>query len=81
MGIETLIQGGAVGISISLIALVSKIWLDTTKHTNRVIDVVEKNATAIASLKGAIRENTQITRETKEMINHINGREDKENAG
>ena len=80
MGVETLVQGGAVGISISLVILIGKIWSDSTKHALKMTDVVEKNATAIVSLKESIRENTQVTRETKEMINNMNGREERKNA-
>lgn len=70
---DTLVQGGAVGISVALIALISKIWMDSSRHSEKITDVVEKNATAMESLKGAIKENTEITKETKEMIIKING--------
>lgn len=73
MGVETLVQGGAVGISVALIILIGKIWADSSKHTERVTDVVEKNATAIQSLKGSIEENTKITRETKDLMVKLNG--------
>ena len=71
---ETLVQGGAVGISIALIALISKIWMDSSKHSEKITDVVERNATAMESLKGAIKENTEITKETKDLMVKLNGR-------
>lgn len=71
---ETLVQGGAVGISIALIALISKIWMDSSRHSVKITDVVERNATAMESLKGAIKENTQITKETKDLMVKLNGR-------
>lgn len=74
MEVETLVQGGAVGISIALIALISKIWMDSSRHSEKITDVVEKNATAMESLKGAIKENTGITRETKDLIIKMNGK-------
>lgn len=73
MGVETLVQGGGVGIAIALIILIGKIWADSSKHTERVTDVVEKNATVIQSLKSSIEENTKVTRETKELMVTING--------
>ena len=72
MGVETLVQGGAVGIAISLVILIGKIWSDSTKHAMKMTDVVEKNATAIVSLKESIKENTNVTRETKDLINNMN---------
>ncbi|QQG43382.1 MAG: hypothetical protein HYW45_04295 [Candidatus Daviesbacteria bacterium] len=80
MGVETLVQGGAVGISISLVILIGKIWSDSTKHAMKMTDVVEKNATAIVSLKESIKENTNVTRETKDLINNMNCEKDKEHA-
>lgn len=74
MGVETIIQGGAVGISVALIGLVWKVWSSSDKHVERMTDVVEKNASAMESLRGAIKENTEITKETKEMIIKINGK-------
>lgn len=71
---DVLVQGGAVGISIALIALISKIWMDSSKHSEKITDVVEKNATAMESLRGAIKENTQITKETKDLMVKLNGR-------
>lgn len=71
---ETLVQGGAVGISVALIALISKIWMDSSRHSDKITDVVERNATAMESLKGAIKENTQITKETKDLMVKLNGR-------
>lgn len=74
MGVETIIQGGAVGISVALIGLVWKVWSSSDKHVMRMTDVVEKNASAMESLKGAIKENTGVTRETKDLMVKINGR-------
>lgn len=73
MGVETLVQGGGVGIAIALIILIGKIWADSSNYSERVTDVVEKNATAIQSLKGAIDENTKITKETKDLMITMNG--------
>ncbi len=72
MGVETLVQGGAVGIAISLVILIGKIWSDSTKHAIKMTDVVEKNASAMTFLSGAIKENTAITKETKDLMVKIN---------
>lgn len=72
--IQFLVQGGAVGIAIALVVLIGKIWMDSSRHSSRVTDVVEKNATAMEALKGAIEQNTQITKETKDLIIKMNGR-------
>jgi hypothetical protein len=55
-----------------------KIWRDHSKLTNRVIDVVEKNAISnkqlsgtIVDLEKSVVENTQITRATRESFTEL----------
>ena len=48
-------------IIIALIGLLTKVWLDSSKNTERVSDVIEKNAVALTELKAAVQTNTTAT--------------------
>lgn len=68
MDIQQIIQGGAVGISLVLIWLVYKISGSCQKNTDRIIDVIERNATVIQKLTDSVDTNTDATVKMGEYI-------------
>lgn len=63
--------GSAYGIgavALALVGLVWKIWHDSTKQTDRIIDVLEKNALAQESLSRNVKENTEMSKEQSESL-------------
>lgn len=65
---ETLANGG---LALALIGVLVKIWTESTKQTDKIIDVVKQNAVAMSSLENVVKENTRVTmatgRSTKEL--------------
>lgn len=49
------------GITLALITLMTKVWLDSTRQTEWIIDVVKQNAIAMTSLENAVKVNTEVT--------------------
>lgn len=63
------------GITLALITLMTKVWLDSTRQTERIIDVVKQNAVAMTSLENAVKVNTEVTqavRKSTESLTVVN---------
>lgn len=66
---------GIGAIALALISLIAKIWFDSSKQTEKIIDVVGQNATAMTGLKDSVEENTKLTNEVKTIIHrNIHGK-------
>lgn len=79
MGNTEIIGIGAVAVAL-FGAFSSVVWKlseahrkDFTELTNRVINVVEKNAEAMSKLTTSVDENTKVTGATKDTFNSILG--------
>lgn len=70
MGTET----GMGAIILALIGLITKIWADSSNHTKRITDVVEKNAIAMTNLNLSIRANTKVTEKSTEVNRSLTDR-------
>ena len=70
--IQHLIQGGAVGISVALIFLIWKIYDKCSSNTEKVIEVVAKNAEAMTQLTDSIDKNTEMTVQMSSSLNEMN---------
>lgn len=70
--IEKLTETGAVGISIALIYLIYKIYERCSKNSEKIIEVVQKNAEVIGKLTGSIDANTTVTKKIGEGWNQMN---------
>lgn len=70
--IQHLIQGGAVGISVALIFLIWKIYDKCASNTEKVIEVVAKNAEAMTQLTDSIDKNTEMTVQMSSSLNEMN---------
>jgi len=55
---------GIGAIAIALIGLVFKIWIDSTKRTDKVLDVMEKVAISQERLATNIQANTEATKQS-----------------
>lgn len=67
-------DAGFAAIIISLITLVGKIWFDSSKHTTKIIDVVEKNAIAMTNLNNSIRANTRVVEKSADVNKSLSDR-------
>lgn len=56
------------GIVLALIGLITKIWLDSSKNTRKIIEVAEKNAVVNTKLNNSVVANTNMTKETKKAL-------------
>jgi len=70
--IDILIQGGAVGISVALILLVYKITQACAKSQDKIVSVVEKNASVMQELSDNIKTNTSATFKMSESVQNMN---------
>lgn len=70
MGTET----GMGAIILALIGLITKIWMDSSQHTRRITDVVEKNAIAMTSLNQSIKANTRVTEKSADVNSNLSER-------
>lgn len=60
-------ETGQGAIILSLIALITKIWMDSSRQTRTIIQVVEENSKSITKLNESLTQNTMITKEAGEM--------------
>lgn len=70
----TAVVGGLITIITALIGLITKIWADSSNHTKRITDVVEKNAIAMTNLNLSIRANTKVTEKSTEVNRSLTDR-------
>lgn len=70
----TAVVGGLITIITALIGLITKIWTDSSNHTKRITDVVEKNAIAMTNLNLSIRANTKVTEKSTEVNKSLTDR-------
>lgn len=56
---------GYAGIIVALISLLTKLWLDSGKRTDSIVEAFKENAVASTKLSLSIDANTKITEETK----------------
>lgn len=70
MGAET----GMGAIILALIGLITKIWMDSSQHTRRITDVVEKNAIAMTNLNQSIKANTRVTEKSADVSKNLSER-------
>jgi len=61
VSLQHIVQAGAVGISIALIFLIWKIYEKCASTTDKVVEVVGKNAEAMTQLKDSIDKNSNAT--------------------
>lgn len=57
---------GYAGIIIALLSLLTKVWLDSTARTDKMIEAFKEHAIASTKLAGSIDTNTIVTKETKD---------------
>jgi hypothetical protein len=69
--LQHLIQAGAVGISIALIYLIYKIFTACSKSSEKILEVVERNATVITKLTDSIDVNTEATNNINEGLQNM----------
>ena len=61
VSLQHIVQAGAVGISVALIFLIWKIYEKCSSTTDKVVEVVSKNAEAMTFLKDSIDKNSSAT--------------------
>jgi len=62
---------GIGAIALALIGLVWKIWKEHSRLTDKVADVLEKNAVSHEHLNQSVKENTQVTKQTRDTFSKL----------
>lgn len=69
MDVAAIIQGGAVGVAVMALMILYQFWGKYVGITERVMDVVSRNAESNAALKASIEANTAASKDMQQMVN------------
>lgn len=58
-------------IIIALIGLLTKIWMDSSRNTDRMTEAIKENAIALTELRDAVRNNTTATDKSTDHITKL----------